>query len=180
MFNPPQLADVQARLRDVPNIDQMSLTEIGGRIVFGLNGRMVALVPGASDELIDSEIRRAFGDPMVDTTNPIAARAAAEVPLATVVPPPVTMTFTPESKPMTMPAPGSFAASLRALMNEARAGVEQARADGLAQVGDAVSKLNEAKAATRHVAGNMAKTIEDEAAAVLRELGQISNDLGGA
>ena len=76
------------------------------------------------------------------------------------------------------PAPGSFAAGIRRMMDEARDGVAKARADGLAQVGEAVGKLNEAKVATTHVAGKMAAAIEDEAADVMAELGQISNDLG--
>ncbi len=84
----------------------------------------------------------------------------------------------PKATTMTAPAPGSFAASLKAMMDEARAGVAQARADGLATVQTAVGKLADAKTATLHVAGTMAKTIEDEASSVLAELGQISNDLG--
>lgn len=82
-----------------------------------------------------------------------------------------------EEKPMTA-APGSFAANLRSIMDEARAGVAQAREEGLGKVKDAVGKLGEARAAVTHVSTSMAKTIEDEAAAVMAELGQISNDLG--
>lgn len=83
-----------------------------------------------------------------------------------------------EGKPrMTTPAPGSFAASIRAMMDEARAGVAQARADGLAKVGDAVGKLTDAKVSIAKVSASMATTIEEEAASVLSELGQISNDL---
>lgn len=84
----------------------------------------------------------------------------------------------PERKLMTAPAPGSFSAQIKAMMDEARNGIAQARADGVAKVGEAVSKLNEAKVATTKVAGAMAKTVEDEAAEVMSELGQISNDLG--
>lgn len=84
-----------------------------------------------------------------------------------------------ERETMSTPAPGSFAAGIRAMMDEARAGVAKAREDGLAKVGDAVKKLDEAKVATVAVAGQMAKTIENEAAEVMSELGQISNDLGG-
>lgn len=83
----------------------------------------------------------------------------------------------PEKTPMN--APGSFAAQLKAMMDEAKSGLAQARTDGLAKVGEAVGKLNEAKAAVATVSGTMAKTIEDEAAAVMSELGQVSNDLGG-
>lgn len=78
----------------------------------------------------------------------------------------------------TTPAPGSFAADIRAMMDEARAGVAQARADGRAKVGEAVQKLHQAKTATAHVADKMAGMIHDEASDVLAELGQISNDLG--
>ncbi len=80
--------------------------------------------------------------------------------------------------PKAPPPAGSFAASIRAMMDKARAGVAQARADGLARVGEAIGKLNDAQAATAHVAGSMAKTIEDEASSVMSELAQISNDLG--
>lgn len=78
---------------------------------------------------------------------------------------------------MTTPASGSFAASLKAMLDEARAGLVQARAEGTAMVQEAVGKLNEAKAATAKVAGNMAQQIHDEAASAMSELGQISNDL---
>lgn len=84
-----------------------------------------------------------------------------------------------EGKPMTTPppVPGSFAASIRAMMDEARAGVAQARSDGLAKVGEAVGKLTDAKVSIAKVSASMATTIEEEAASVLSELGQISNDL---
>jgi hypothetical protein len=77
--------------------------------------------------------------------------------------------------PVAKPSPGGFVASIRAMMDEARAGLTQARTDGLAKVGDAVAKLGEAKTAVTQVSASMAKTIEDEAASVLAELGQISN-----
>jgi hypothetical protein len=183
MFNPPLLADVKARLADVPHIDEMSLTMLAGRMMFGIHGFVVGLDPGATDDEIDAAIRRALGDKQVHTTNPIAAAAVAalepEIPLANVVPPPVTMTITPEPKPMTTPAPGSFAASLKAMMDEAVAGVEQAKADGLSKVRKAVVKLGDAKAATVRVTDSLAANIENQAASVLSELGQISNDLTG-
>lgn len=69
----------------------------------------------------------------------------------------------------------SFAASLKAMIDDAKAGVEQARADGRAKVGEAVAKLNEAKVATTKVASAMAQAIADEADAAMSDLGQISN-----
>jgi hypothetical protein len=73
------------------------------------------------------------------------------------------------------PAPGGFAASIRAMMDEARADLAKAREDGVSKVKEAVGKLTEAKAAVVQVSGSIAKTIEDEAASVMAEIGQISN-----
>lgn len=155
--------DLKDRLRDIPGIEGLTMTLIAGRQQFCFNGMIAATDPLATDQEIEDAIRSAaqlaaFGRPSQSTPLP-------------------TVNLT-EPKPMTAPSPGSFAASIRAMMDEARAGVAQARTDGLAKVGEAVGKLNDAKVATTKVAGTMAQTIEDEAASVLSELGQISNDLG--
>lgn len=104
-----------------------------------------------------------------------AAPSEALLPAVELAPP-----AAPAAKPSRAPVvPGSFAASIRAMLDEARQGIAQARTDGLAKVGAAVGKLNEAKAATAHVTGQMVATIESEAADVMAELGQFSNALGG-
>lgn len=107
---------------------------------------------------------------------PVTEPTAQPAPVSTPLPP---VTLTPKTEPKPMANPGSFAASLKAMLDEAKSGVAQARMDGLATVKGAVGKLNDAKTAIGHVSGQMAKTIEDEAASVMSELGQISNDLGG-
>jgi hypothetical protein len=147
------IADLRNRMQDIPGIDWLTMQLAGGRQVFTIGDGHVATGAFASDDEIETAIRNAVRLPTV----PLIATEAIT---------------------MTTPAPGSFAASIRAMMDEARHGVAQARADGLAKVTEAVGKLTEAKTATAHVAASMAKTIEDEAASVLAELGQISNDLG--
>ena len=161
--------EMRQALSAIPGAESLtvSLAEDGsGDEVVTIAGRSVRVRPGASHE----EIALAFREPAMSTPN------------VTVTPLPAPVAYAPTptrtNRMTTNPAPGGFAASLRAMMDEARAGVEQARADGLAKVGEAVQRLNDAKAATAHVAGKMAATIEDEAAAVVSELGQISNDLG--
>lgn len=149
------IADLKLRLADVPGIETLTLTTIAGRQVFGFAGLIAAVDPMADDQEIETAIRN-----------------ASRLPSVALIP-----DKPQEVKPMTAPASGSFAASLKAMMDEARAGVVQARADGLVKVGDAVGKLNEAKLATEKVAGSMAQAMEDEAASALSELGQISNDL---
>lgn len=109
-----------------------------------------------------------------------AQQSAQEVPVPTPLP---TVSLNDASQstkdaPMTNPAPGSFAAEIKAMLDDAKAGLAQARADGKAKVQAAVGKFSEAAAATAKVSDNMAKTIEDQAASALSELGQISNDLG--
>lgn len=154
---------------EIPSILTATSHLENGKQVIRINGASAIVGPFASDNEVEAGIRSALDIP-APVAEPAIASAVASTPL-----PAVNLT---EPKPMTAPS-GSFAASIRAMMDEARAGVAQARSEGLAKVGEAVSKLNEAKAATGLVAGRMAKTIEDEAASVLSELGQISNDLGG-
>jgi hypothetical protein len=164
--------ELKQALRDVSGAESLTLGYApNGDELVTIAGRTVTVRPGASN----AEIALAFREPATSTPNvsvtplpPIVAYA----PAPTI--PPQTRT-----KSMSTPNPGSFAAGIRAMMDEARAGVAKARADGLAKVGDAVGKLNDAKVATAHVAGAMAQTIENEAADVMAELGQISNDLGG-
>lgn len=149
-------------LADIDGIETLTQANVGGRMVFGFGvsaaSTTIGVDPAATDDQIIAAIRK-------------AAEAKQPVPAATAPAP------QPKDTTMSTPAPGGFAASLRAMMDEARAGVAKARSDGLAQVQTAVGKLAEAKDATVKVAGATAKMIEDEAAATMAELGQISNDL---
>lgn len=103
-----------------------------------------------------------------------AAVPATPLPPAPTITAPASLYAISGSKPINR---GSFAASLRAMMDEARASLEQARNDGTTQVKNAVEKLTVAKQAVGKVSGQIAKTISDEADDVMAELGQISNDL---
>lgn len=82
-----------------------------------------------------------------------------------------------QQKGPTMPttAPGGFAAGLRAILDEAKAGLEQAQKDGRAKVGEAVAKLKDATTATLQVSGTIAQAITEQADEVMSDLGQISN-----
>lgn len=156
-FGGMSVHELKEYLRDVPGVESLTMGYApNGNLLVTIAGRTVEVSPTTSN----AEIAISFREPTMSTPLP-------------------TVAFSIRTEPMSTPtAPGSFAASLKAMMDEARAGIAQARADGAAKVGDAVSKLNEAKTATLHVAGTIASTIEDEAADVMRELGQISNDLG--
>ena len=68
-----------------------------------------------------------------------------------------------------------FAAQIRSMFDAARAELEQAKADGVAQVKAAVDEHVRAAAQVKQVSASMAGAINDETAAVLAELGQISN-----
>jgi hypothetical protein len=165
--------DLKTRLRDIPGIEHLTMQNLLGRQIFGWNGLMAGVDPSATDQDIEDAIRNTAAK--ADRPDELIASTIKQMltPSSATLP---TVNLT-EPKAMTTPAPGSFAASIRAMMDEARAGVAQARTDGLAKVGEAVGKLNDAKVATTKVASTMAQTIEDEAASVLSELGQISNDL---
>jgi len=154
--------EMKQALRAIPGAEGLTLAyAANGNQLVTIAGRTVEVAPTASNE----EIALAFREPVMSTPNVTAL-------------PVVAFATQPGTAPMTTPAPGSFAASIKAMMDEARAGVAKARSDGIAAVGEAVGKLNDAKTATAHVAGKMVQTIHDEAASVLAELGQVSNDLG--
>ncbi len=161
------IGDLKSRLADVPGIEGLTMQLAMGRQIFGLNGKLIGVDANADDAEIERAIRAAIASDAIAQIIP--SPSAALLPSLT--------QSEPQGKSMAAPT-GGFAASIKAMLEEARAGVEKAKADGMAKVGEAVTKLNQAQAATAHVAGSMAKTIEDEASAVMSELGQISNDLG--
>lgn len=162
--------EMKQALRDIPGAEGLTVSYApSGNQLITIAGRTVEVAPTASN----AEIALAFREPAMSTPN--VTVTATPIPAVTLTPPAPTQ---PQSKSMTTPAPGSFAASLKALLDEGRAGVEQAKADGHAKVRDALGKMHEAKTAVAHVTNNMAQTIHDEAHSVLSELGQISNDLG--
>lgn len=154
---------IKARLADVPGIENLTSNILLGRQVFGFNGLIAGVDMNATDPEIEDAIRAT------------AALALNRVSQATPLP---IVNVTETAPAMTTAPAGSFAANLRAMVDEARAEVAQARTDGIAKVVEAIGKMKEATAATAKVSGTMARTIEDEAASVLAELGQISNDLG--
>lgn len=161
---------LKTRLRDVPGINTLTMTSLLGRQNFGFNGLIASVDANATVQEIEDAIRNAAAvaeRPLEPIATALNDMLASPTPLPT-----VNLT---ETKPMTPPAPGSFAASIRAMMDEAKSGLAQARTDGLAKVGTAVAKLGEAKAAVTQVSGSLAKTMEDEANSVMSELGQFSN-----
>lgn len=152
--------DLKSRLSDLPGVEALTMQTLGGREIYSIAGRVVGLPIGTLIADAEAAIRTAVASPNIVTAIPMPAQSAAQ-----------------GAAPVKQGL-GSFAASIRAMMDDARAGVAQARTEGLSKVTEAVGKLNDAKVATTHVAGSMAKTIADEADAVMSELGQISNDLG--
>lgn len=168
---------IKARLAtEIPGILAATSHLEGGKQVIRINGVSAIVGPFASDNEIEAAIRLALDKPKQDaavTETDQAPQADAEH--VTELPPAAILA---EPTPPPAPRAGGFAASLKALMDDARAGVAQARADGTAQVQTAVAELHKAKAAVVHVTGKMAQTINDEVADIRGELSQISNDLG--
>lgn len=166
---------------EIPGILAATSHLEGGKQVVRINGETAIVSPFASDNEVEAGIRLALNIPKQEAALAEPDQAQAETAHVTELPPPAILAE-PEAAPAARPAPaqrpGGFAASLKALMDDARAGVAQARADGTAQVQSAVAELHQAKAAVTHVTGKMAQTIKDEVADIRGELSQISNDLG--
>jgi hypothetical protein len=153
-----------------PQAPAPSITEA----IEGLTDRVVAFREEKEKAMSDTTNQQPQQTGIAPTAVADQAPAATPLPPApTIAPPPVVA-----PPPATKPAPaGGFVASLRAMMDEARAGLDQARAEGMAVVQGAIGELHQAKAATTKVTGTMADRIKSEAADVMAELGQISNDL---
>lgn len=181
------IVHIKQALAHVPGIDSLTM-QYGdkGAQVFKWGDMSVEVPANSSEAVVSAAISTAASAPVPISAGEVTPVTTAATVVATPLPAapspvgaaPSPVGAAPSTPPVAKPASGSFSASIKAMMDEARAGVAQARADGLVQVKDAVGKLNDAKTATAKVAGTMAKTIEDEAASVLSELGQISNDLG--
>lgn len=166
------LADLKIRMRDLPGVSTLTMQMLSGRQNFGINGHLVAVDAGASEIEAEKAIRAALASP-----------AMAQMPAGTPIPsaaliPAVTALAPAPAKPKAISmttSPGSFASQLKAIVEEARAGVDEAKAQGLARVRDAVGNLKKAAEHTIIVSDNMAQTINAQADDVLAELGQISN-----
>lgn len=177
---------IKAKLAsEIPGILTATAHLEGGKQVVRINGATATVGPFASDNEIEAAIRLALNvpkqeaAPVADEIDQAAPEAAEPVRVTELPPAPVLVDPAPVAAPAPRaPAKGGFAASLKALMDDARAGVAKAREDGTAQVQSAVAELHQAKAAVAHVTGKMAQTIKDEVADIRGELSQISNDLG--
>lgn len=177
------LSVLKAGLSDIPDIDALTETTIGGRRVYGLNGMVTAVDINSSASATAAAIRqtiamRAAGKIVVQVETPAPAAApAASVAPTTPIPPVTLIPAKPKANPMSTPAPGSFAASLKAMMDEAKSGLALAQTAGRARVQEAVGKFADATVATGKVSESMAKQIEDAASSALADLGQISNEI---
>lgn len=179
---------LKIKLADFPGINEATSHLEGGRQVIEIYGERATCGPFASDNEVEAAIRLALGipevTPMTEETTDSSAAATVKAseqdtaPTATPLPPAIGLATASIPVLVRKPVqPGSFVAGLRAMMDEARDGIAQARADGHRQVADAVAELADAKHATARVAGTIASAIKDEAADVMAELGQISNEL---
>jgi len=159
--NRMSIESLKQRLAHLPEIENLTMRLEGGMEVYSVGAGFASVPPGASDAEIEQAISSVSPTPVNVTPLPAAPTINESKPAMTAAVPPA----------------GSFAASLKAMVDEAQAGIEQARADGRAVVGAAIGKLNGVKASTTKVASGMAKQIEDAADAALSDLGQISNEL---
>src|SRR6185312_7895585 len=108
----------------------------------------------SNDPMIEQAMEKseALNQHLSDSIRELRADKIAPSPFAEAPPTNVAVPATsPEKKSMTVP--GSFTASLKAMMDEAKAGLAQARSEGLAKVGEAVGKLTEAQKAVTQVSG---------------------------
>ena len=151
---------IKTKLRDVRGIETLALTEVGDRLVIAFDGLTTSIPHNGSEDQAIAAIRNAAS---LQPINPVATPEAPQL--------------SPKPLPTKGPAMSKFgfAAQIRSMFDTARAELEQAKADGVAQVKAAVDEHVRAAAQVKQVSASMAGAINDETAAVLAELGQISN-----
>lgn len=155
---------IKAKLADVQGIEQLAFTLVGDRLVAAFNGRTTSVAHNANEDQMILAIRNAASLPPVADA-PVVLNPQ---PLPTASPPAA-------RKGPTMAASTGFAAQIRSMMDGARNRLAQAQAEGIAKVSNAVDAHERAVGQVVAVTTSMVQTIEDETAAALAELGQISN-----
>lgn len=146
---------LKARLRDVPGIETLTMTNIAGRSAFGFNGLIAAVDPNASDDEIETAIRMA--------SIQAALRPANDTPTAL---PPVNIT---EPKPMTEQSPTGF------VPGEISSMFKKLRADKDAMVTDLMATGADV-AATIEAGKQMGAALKAEGEAMKAEFGLLTNN----
>lgn len=153
---------IKLKLPDIAGIEQLAFTEVGDRLVAAFNGVTTSVAHNASEDQMIAAIRNAASLRVAQLRMP--NETAPELS-----PPPL------PTKGPAMPSRFGIAAQMRAMMDEARAGLQDAIGQGMAQVKAAVDEHTEAAHQVKAVTSSMAAQIRSETADVLAELGQISN-----
>jgi hypothetical protein len=154
------VADLKARLADVPGIETLTLQLIGGRQVFGFAGMIAAVDPLATDQEIEDAIREAAArkaDFLAKTT---------PLPDAGLMPAPIQ-----EENPMGVTGASHVGANLKTRMDDLKSKI----AAGQSKIDASLSKMEQAAEAT-HQFGDQLGTEADE---LLATLGQFTNGAPG-
>lgn len=163
MLDQPLFAAVKARLADVPGIEHMSVSNIAGRITFGMDGKIAAVGENATDAEIDAAIRATFGGHVtpVPAAAPLAVPAAA--PSTAVVP-------AKETTAVSVTGAAHVGTSLKEMLAARKTKIAAAH-DKLAANFD---KLDQATAALDTLGDKVGSEADD----LMSVVGQFTNDLG--
>lgn len=160
------VADLKARLADVPGIETLTAQLLGGRLVFGFNGLIAAVDPLADDQEIEDAIRHA-ADLAKFGRNPVE-----KTPL-----PPVGLmpAQTLGGSPMSSGTGASHASlKLKDLMNLHKERIAALLDDGMAKVQAGFDKQLQGATAL----GKLGDKVNAEGDDILSTVGQFTNDLG--
>ena len=162
MLDQPLFAAVKERLADVPGIERMAVSNLVGRIQFGMDGKIAAVDERASDDEIDAAIRATFGGHV--TPAPVAA------PLAAPAAAPPTAVIPAKETAVSVTGAAHVGTSLKDMLNQRKAKIAaahdklSANFDKLDQATDALDTLGD--------------KVGSEADDLMAVVGQFTNDLG--
>ena len=159
MLDQPLFAAVKERLADVPGIDRMSVSNIAGRLEFGMDGKLAIIDENAADNQIDAAIRATFGGHI--TPPPVAMPLVAAA-----------TTTQPQGKSMSITGAAPATLSIKAMIEKSRSTVQAAHQ----KLTDNAAKVQQAADALSSLGDDLGKEGDD----LLAMVGQYKNDLSGS
>jgi hypothetical protein len=170
--DPDHLHAIKARLADIAGIDQLSVAIVGGRMVFGIDGRTIGLDPFSGDTEIETAIRLALSAP---ATAAPAAPAQIETPMPAAPTAPVAAAApAKETAPVSVTGTGNVGQRLKQMMADHRAKVAKLLDDSIANVQSGMDK----EIAGIQAVSKLGDKIHASGDDILSDVGQFSNDLG--
>lgn len=161
------LERLKARLNDLSGLSALSVTNIGGRMVFGFNGLLAAIDPRSTIDDAERAIRKVYANPPAPPPAPIQIQTPMIASAATAA-----TTIQPQGKSMSITGAAPATLSIKQMIEASRQTVQAAHQ----KLTTNAAKVQQAAAALDSLGDDLGKEGDD----LLAMVGQYKNDLAGS